>query len=143
MPIELPPLRDRGNDVLILAKYFVDEFAKGNNSKPPLLSQSAKDKLLKYNYPGNIRELKAIVDLACVMSDGKEVQAGDVSFPSSKALLEYAVIEKTMAEYNWDIIKFYLRKYNDNVLLVADKLDIGKSTIYNLIKENEVKPLKP
>lgn len=142
LPIELPPLRDRGNDVLILAKYFVDEFAKGNNSKPPLLSQSAKDKLLKYNYPGNIRELKAIVDLACVMSDGKEVQASDVSFPSSKASLEYAVIEKTMAEYNWDIIKFYLRKYNDNVLLVADKLDIGKSTIYNLIKENEVKPLK-
>lgn len=140
LPIELPPLRDRGNDVLILAKYFMNEFTKGNKSNSCTLSQKAKEKLLKYNYPGNIRELKAIVELACVMSDGKEIQDSDISFPAMRSSFEYTMMEKTMEEYNWDIIQYYLKKYNNNVILVANKLKIGKSSIYNLLKEHEIKP---
>ena len=72
LPIELPPLRDRGNDKLLLTKYFIDMFTKENKMKSISLSKEAKDKLSKYSFPGNIRELKSVVDLACVMSDGKE-----------------------------------------------------------------------
>lgn len=134
LPIELPPLRERGDDVLVLAKHFIDEFSRSNKSKPLLLSPAAQNKLMKYNYPGNVRELKSVLELACVMSQGKEITDQDINFTTLKGTQEFTAIEKTMHEYNWDIIQFYLRKYNNNVVLVADKLDIGKSTIYNLIK---------
>jgi two-component system, NtrC family, response regulator AtoC len=137
LPIELPPLRERGDDILILAKHFVEEFASGNKLKPMRLTDEAKAKLLKYNYPGNVRELKAVIDLACVMSNGKELMDTDINFTMLKGTHEFTAIEKTMQEYNWDIIQFYLKKYNNNVVLVADKLGIGKSTIYNLLKKHE------
>lgn len=139
LPIELPPLRERGNDVLILARHFIQLFAKENRSAAPAISSSAKDKLLKYNYPGNVRELKAIVDLACVMCDGKEIVADDLTFTSVKGDEAFMVEEKSLKEYNADIISFFLKKYNNNVVEVAEKLDIGKSTIYNLINSGHIK----
>ncbi|PZR37496.1 MAG: regulator [Azospira oryzae] len=137
LPIELPPLRQRGEDILILAKHFMNEFTSANKQKSLHLAESARNKLMKYNYPGNVRELKSVMDLACVMSDGKEVTDKDINFMTLKETQEFTAVEKTMQEYNWDIIKFYLKKYNHNVVLVANKLDIGKSTIYNLIKRYE------
>ena len=77
LPIELPPLRERGNDTLLLAKHFVDLFIKDNKMKPIILSKEARDKLLKYPFPGNIRELKSIIDLACVMCEANEILADD------------------------------------------------------------------
>lgn len=52
--------------------------------------------------------------------------------------LDFGVMEKTLQEYTHDIIELFLKKYNNNVLLVAEKLDIGKSTIYNMIKKGKV-----
>jgi DNA-binding NtrC family response regulator len=139
LPIELPPVRERGNDVLVLAKHFVDLFVQENKMKKLTLSSSAKEQLMRYNYPGNVRELKAIIDLACVMCDGTEISADDISFPSVKGNEEYMSMEKTLKEYTVDIIAFFLKKYNNNVVEVAQKLDVGKSTIYNLINSGDLK----
>ena len=139
LPIVLPPLRERGDDTLILAKHFIDEFCASNKIKTIILAEGARQKLLRYNYPGNVRELKAVVDLACVMSSGNEITADDVNFTSIKGSQDFTSAEKTMQEYNWDIIQFFLKKYDNNVVLVANKLEIGKSTIYNLLKRNDVK----
>jgi DNA-binding NtrC family response regulator len=138
LPIELPPLRLRGNDTLILAKHFVDEFVKDNNSKSICFSSSAKDKLQKYNYPGNVRELKSVIDLACVMCNGTEITANDIMFNSIKGEEAFTTEEKTLKEYTSDIIIFFLKKYNQDVLEVAKRLDIGKSTIYNLLQKKEI-----
>ena len=138
MPIELPPLRDRGSDILILAKRFSVAFTNDNNIKELRLSEGAKEKLLSYNFPGNVRELKAIVDLACVMCDGNEIEAEDITFAGIKPDEQFLGMEKTLREYDYDIIKFFLDKYSNNVVLVAKKLDIGKSTIYKMIKQNEI-----
>lgn len=138
LPIELAPLRDRDNDVLVLARFFADEFARENKMQPLSLSQDAKEKLLQYNYPGNVRELKAMIDLAAVMCDGKEIVAGDISFPASKNNESYMAIEKTLRHYTCDIIGYYLKKYNNDVLIVAEKLDIGKSTIYKMMQTGEL-----
>lgn len=138
LPIELPPLRNRGNDVLILAKYFVDEFSKENKVKALSISGPAKDKLLKYNYPGNVRELKSMIDLACVMSDGKEITENDINFNDLKGDELFTTEEKSLKEYNNDIIRFFLKKYGHDVLEVAKRLDIGKSTIYNLLQRKEI-----
>jgi two-component system response regulator AtoC len=136
LPIELPPLRDRGSDILILAKHFFEAFTKDNNINEVRFSDGAKEKLLSYSFPGNVRELKAIVDLSCVMCDGNEVVAKDITYAAIKSDEHFVTKEKTLREYDCDIIEYFLNKYSNNVKLVAKKLDIGKSTIYKMIKEN-------
>ena len=138
LPIDLPPLRSRGNDIIILAKFFIDEFCKENEMPTKKISNDAHDKLMKYSYPGNVRELKAVVELAVVLSDGDEINATDINFSSTDTVSNFLVDECSLAEYNRRIIKFFLKKNNDNVLLTANNLDIGKSTIYRMIKEKEI-----
>ena len=137
LPIELPPLRERGNDSLLLAKHFIDLFIKDNKMKAISLSKEAKDTLIRYPFPGNIRELKSVIDLACVMSDGKEILLDDLTFSSINTTDFFISEEKTLKEYTAEIIAHYLKKNNNDVLKTAKKLDIGKSTIYNLIKPSE------
>ncbi len=138
LPIELPPLRDRGSDVLILAKFFVDEFAKDNKLPAFTIAINAKDKLMQYHFPGNIRELKAMMDLACVMSNDNEIRAEDISYTSTREDELFSLQQKTLRQYTCDIIKHFLKKYDDDVLMVAEKLDIGKSTIYKMIQQKEI-----
>jgi len=138
MPIELPPLRERGNDIIILAKYFLDDFCKQNKIAAKQLSQGVKERLLKYKFPGNIRELKSMIELAAVMSDGPEIEENDISFNApydSNSLLDS---EQTLKQYNTQIIQHFLNKHHHNVIKVAEILDIGKSTIYKMIKDNEL-----
>ena len=138
LPIVIPPLRSRGNDLLILAKFFIDEFCKENELCAKIISNDAHDKLIKYSYPGNVRELKAIVELAVVLSDNDEITASNINFSSPDSVSNFLLDECSLAEYNKRIIKFFLNKYDNNVLLTASKLDIGKSTIYRMIKDKEI-----
>ncbi len=139
LPIELPALRDRDHDVIILAKYFIEEYAKVNKTKSLGLGETAKTKLRKYTWPGNVRELKAVIDLACVMTDDQEIKAEDLSFYQVGDAKPYSSSEKTLKEFEIEIIETYLKKYDENVVFVAEKLDIGKSKIYNMIKSGEIK----
>jgi DNA-binding NtrC family response regulator len=138
LPIELPPLRSRGNDIILLSKYFVDEFCRENEMKSKKISPEARDKLMKYSYPGNVRELKAIIELSVVMSDGDEIIPEDINFSSADSVANFLIDECSLAEYNRRIIRYFLKKYDDNVVLSAKKLDIGKSTIYRMLKNNEL-----
>ena len=137
LPIELPPLRERGNDILVLAKYFLDEFCKSNKMGSITIAPDAKDKLMKYRFPGNVRELKAIIDLSAVMFDGSSIREDDLHFASASGDLSVSE-EKTMKQYTIDIIAHFLKKYDNNVIKVAKKLDIGKSTIYKMIQNDEL-----
>lgn len=138
LPIELPPLRLRGNDILILAKHFLDDFAKQNRMGTLTFSKDAKDKLLKYAYPGNVRELKAIIDLAAVMCENGEIKGEDIIFKSIKQGDIFMMETKTLRAYTCDIIKYHLKKHHNDVIEVADILDIGKSTIYKMLKDGEI-----
>ncbi|MBU2913637.1 sigma-54-dependent transcriptional regulator [Reichenbachiella agariperforans] len=136
LPIELPPLREREKDVLILAKHFAESFAKENKQANKSFTKEAQQKLLNYSYPGNIRELKAIVELAMVMADGSEIVPDDITFAQRDVVTDVLSEDLTMKEYQLKIIRLYLKQNDDNIKLVADKLDIGQSTIYRLLKEN-------
>jgi len=135
LPIELPPLRNRGDDIIILAKHFVDEFSKHNKITIKKLSKGAIEKLLSYNYPGNIRELKAVVDLSIVLSDDNDILAENLNFPSTDSLGDMLMEEKSLKEYTRNIIDHFLNKYNNNVVEAARALSIGKSTIYRVLKD--------
>ena len=78
LPIELPPLRDRGNDILILARYFIEKFCDENNIQLKKLSEKSQKKLISYPYPGNIRELKSVIELAVTLSGKDEIEPSDL-----------------------------------------------------------------
>lgn len=137
LPIELPPLRQRGNDIILLAKYFVNEFCKENKMSPKTITEETKQLLRTYHYPGNIRELKAVMELACVMTNGDSIKPTHLNMSVDENVQNLLSNEKTLDEYNFEIVKHFLNKYNQNVRLVAKKLDIGKSTIYRMLQKKE------
>ncbi len=138
LKIELPGLKERKEDVIVLAKYFADAFCKDNGKPPMAISEEARKKLLGYAFPGNVRELKAMVELGVVMADGDSIAADDITLGEGAALNDLLAEEHTLKSYTARIIRHYLDKYDDDVALVAAKLDIGKSTLYRMIKNKEI-----
>ncbi len=136
--IVLPPLRERGNDIILLAQHFLKNFIKQNQLDQLSISKEAKTKLMSYSYPGNVRELQAIIDLAAVMSTNNVIEADDIQFNSIRKEAGFLTKEMTMEQYKHSIIHHFLKKYENDVLQVARKLDIGKSTIYRMLKEGEL-----
>ena len=138
LPIELPPLRERKEDILILSKHFVDAFCKANKKSKKTFTKEAKDVLTKYPYPGNVRELQAVVELAAVMSDGDEIEADAITFNTSVSFTDFITDEYTLKGYIAKIVRHYLNKYDNDIAQVANKLDMGKSTLYKMVQRGEV-----
>lgn len=139
LPIELPPLRERGSDIILLADHFLSEFSAANSIKKQVLTKGAKDKLTKYPFPGNVRELKALIELSSVLSDKDEIDADDISYSvAGGSLSDLMKTELTLKEYTAKIVQHYLDKYDKNVIKAATALQVGKSTIYRMIQSKEV-----
>jgi two-component system, NtrC family, response regulator AtoC len=137
LPIDLPPLRDRENDILILARYFIGKFCDENNIPVKRLSVQSQKKLMVYPFPGNVRELKSVVELAVTLSANDEIEPTDLVVDRGDPLSEIASDNLTLREYEIKIIKATLKKNNNDIRLVAEKLDIGISTIYRILKEEK------
>ena len=138
IPIFLPPLTRRENDIMILAEYFLKTFCQENSLPEKTCNPQARSKLLTYNYPGNVRELNAIVELAAVLSNNQLIEEEHIMLTPTPSEPDIFQKEITLREFEIKIIRHYLEKYNNNVVLVAKKLEIGKSKIYNMIKQGEL-----
>jgi len=102
------------------------------------ITPDAQEKLLNYHYPGNVRELRAVMELAAVMANDNKIRKEDIQFHSTGSAEDnFLGQERTLKAYTLQILKHFLKKYNRNVLLVAKKLDIGKSTIYRMLQEHK------
>ena len=137
LPIPLPPLRERGQDIILIAKNFLDQFTKENQLRKLIISPEAQEKLIQYPFPGNVRELKSVIELAAVMAEETEIKADHISFTRIPGDDDFLLKEMTLQQYLYHIIRRYLKKYDNNVLEVAKQLDIGKSSIYRYLKEME------
>jgi len=137
LPIELPPLRERENDILILAGFFIAKFCEENKIPLKRLSPASQKKIMAYTYPGNVRELKSIVELAVTLSDYEEIEPSYILIDSDNQPYEEAAESLTMRQYEIKIIKSTLRKNNNDIKAAAEKLDIGVSTIYRILKEEK------
>lgn len=135
LTIDLPPLRERDSDVLILARHFMDAYCHENHIPLKTLSEKARTRLISYPWPGNIRELKSVIELAIVMSTGDTINLADIILGQPNFLSDVISEEMTLKEYDRSIVKIYLNKNNDNIKLVAQKLGIGQATIYRMLKD--------
>lgn len=137
LPIELPPLRERGNDILILARHFIESFCNENNKPLKKLSVQAQKKLLHYSFPGNVRELKSLIELAVTLSVKEEIEADDFVLDTGESFSDFSDEDLTMHDFEMKIIKATLIKFNNDISLAAKKLDIGVSTIYRMLKQEK------
>jgi len=142
----LPPLRQRGQDILLLAEAFACTFSKLNKLPARPFSAEARQRLLGYSFPGNVRELKAVVELAAVLADGTQIEAQDIPFrtaprpaeapavpPGSTKLVFPSLREQTLA-----IMQDSLLLMNGDVVAAANRLRVGRSTLYRLIQSGHL-----
>ncbi|GAB3830113.1 sigma-54-dependent transcriptional regulator [Hymenobacter jeollabukensis] len=139
LPIVLPPLRERGGDLLLLAETFLREFCLQNSMPLLHFSEAARQKLLQYTFPGNVRELKAVVELAAVLAEGDTITPKDLSLRNTLHPEAEANGQESLREQVAGIVQRHLDAHNGNILHVAHVLKIGKSTIYRMIQNHEVR----
>jgi len=102
VPITIPALRDRGNDVLLLADYFLDKFSR-EFAKPGLeLSSDAKQRLLEYRWPGNVRELQNTLERAVILADGLSIRADGLQLPLPKPDAESVPQGMLPEKFSWE-----------------------------------------
>jgi len=102
VPITIPPLRDRGNDVWLLAEHFLEKFSR-EFGKPGLkLSADARDQLLHYRWPGNVRELQNTLERAVILADGMSIRADALQLPVAKPDAAHVPAGMLPEKFNWE-----------------------------------------
>lgn len=137
LPIELPPLRERENDILILARHFISQFCKENNIPLKKLTETAQNKLMSYSFPGNVRELKSVIELAVALSEKDDIEEAELRLDIADPFPVTINDDLTLKEYELKIIRATLQKYNNDIKKTAAKLDIGVSTIYRMLQNEK------
>jgi len=149
-PIEIPPLRERGDDVLILARHFVDKFCKDLNKKLLMLAPTALDDLKAYPWPGNVRELQNCIERAVILADGDAIHQRhlNLSFrnaPSGQVQTDpwdqidlsgtmTDAIRRVSGEVERRKIAIALQEYGGNKAQVAHALQLGFKALMQKIK---------
>ena len=137
LPVVLPPLRQRGTDVLLLAERFVRDFCAQNNLPPRQLTDEARERLRAHAFPGNVRELKAVVELAAVLADGEQIRAEDLPLRPGRGAAGPGS-RRSLRDQTTAIVQSCLDELGGDVLAAAARLHIGKSTIYRMIQQQEL-----
>lgn len=132
--IEVPPLRERGEDIEVLANYFLKSFEKKYRKDSLKISSIAVQKLLKYSWPGNIRELQHTIEKAVIMADSPTLKPEDFVLKPSTKTMESNLL--SLDEMEKQLIEVSLEKHNGNYTAVANQLGVTRQTLYNKIKRH-------
>jgi DNA-binding NtrC family response regulator len=131
--IEVPPLRDRVDDIPILANYFLRVNCERYGKDLLKINTHALEKLANHNWPGNVRELQHSIEKAVIMSDSPVLKPSDFVFTSSPGRIAYD--ELTLEEMEKKMIIDSLKSHFDNISVVSEKLGITRQTLYNKMKK--------
>ncbi len=138
--IIVPPLRTRGNDIIILANHF-SKLYSDKYLKPGLqLDKSAKDKLLQYNYPGNVRELQYSIERAVIMADEDVLNAKDIIFSpiETSKTFDNPPSDLNLSSIEKNTILKVIEKHNGNISKAAKELGLTRTALYRRLNKYEI-----
>ncbi|MEZ6108652.1 MAG: sigma-54-dependent Fis family transcriptional regulator [Pirellulaceae bacterium] len=145
--LELPPLRERESDVLLLARYFLEQFARTAGRTAPRLSRSAEQRLVEHHWPGNVRELRNLMERVVYLCDAEELSADDLSFTAptrrvdapSTPRLEHSLTDATRL-FQIDLIERHISACGGNVTEAARSLGLHRSNLYRKMQQLGMSP---
>lgn len=137
VPIHLPPLRDRREDILLLAEHFLRRYAEENGKGPFILAPDAREALERYAWPGNIRELRNLMERLVVMSTRNEIRREDLprDIREGKPLQETRSLRDAREEFETAYIRRVLEETGWNVSEAAKRLGIERSHLHRKIRQ--------
>jgi two-component system response regulator AtoC len=135
--IEIPPLRERREDIPLLVEHFIDKFNIEMEKHVGGASESALRILMEYHWPGNARELRNMIERAMVVTKGKTIVDKDISIPHTDAKLAYS--GKSLEDMEREHIRMILGENKWNIIRSAQVLGIDRVTLYNKIKKYKMK----
>jgi DNA-binding NtrC family response regulator len=133
--IELPPLRERGNDIILLAEFFLRRYTQKYDKPEMRINQHALDKLMDYSWPGNIRELQNTIEKAVILSESTVIKPEDLYLRPALQVNTIGAFS-TIGEMEENMIRLALEKNNGNFTAAAEQLGITRQTLYNKLKRN-------
>jgi DNA-binding NtrC family response regulator len=133
--IEIPPLRDRGEDIVLLAEHFLKEYANKYEKFHLKFSSKTLDKLMKYNWPGNVRELRHTIEKAVILCESDILTPEDfvISYSSQQPFLQQK--PPTFAEIEKQALQIALSNNNGSVLKASKELGLARQTMYNKMQK--------
>ena len=140
--IDMPPLRDRGNDILLLARYFIDHFNKQTEKDLRGFTEAVAGKLLDYSWPGNVRELRNVMERAVALAQHDKIIVEDLPDPIRNYQKKHFEIEGCnsdvllpLSEVEQRYIQHVLKKTGDNKALAARILGVDRKTLYRKLQQ--------
>jgi DNA-binding NtrC family response regulator len=136
--IEIPPLRDRGEDIVLLAEHFLKEYAGKYEKFHLKFSSKTLDKLMKYNWPGNVRELRHTIEKSVILCESDILTPEDfvISHSSQQPFLQQK--PPTFAETEKQALQIALNNNNGSVLKAAKELGLARQTMYNKMQKHNL-----
>jgi DNA-binding NtrC family response regulator len=153
VPLTIPPLRERGNDVLLLAEHFLSKYGREFGKAGAHLSEGAKERILDYRWPGNVRELQNAIERAVILSDGSEISEGTLQLQTQRPEPQAVPAGMLPAEFSWDgtleevtaravqatervLLENTLRECRWNKTRTAEKLGVSAKTLAGKLKSS-------
>lgn len=139
--LELPPLRERGDDILLLAEHFLRHFSKQAGRRTPRLSASARKRLISHTWPGNVRELRNLAERLAYLSADEKIEAEDLAFilsptnAGAAAIGEGLTLNDATDQFQTEYIKQSIARARGNVSLAAKNLGVHRSNLYRKMRQ--------
>ena len=136
--IELPPLRERDDDIIFIANHFLDRFSKESNRVGCSFDRQAVARIRSYEWPGNVRELENRIKRAVILSEGRRIKPADMGFDTQ----EHST-RKTLGEARDEVESRYIMKALQrcawNISRAANDLGVSRTTLYDLLEKHDIK----
>lgn len=140
--IDLPPLKERGEDITWLAKAFLKKFSS-NEVKPKRLSPEAVEAVSNYEWPGNVRELENRIRRATTLAEGNTITPRDIGLESEDSYMGQRLdLKKAKEEIERKYVKMAILKHSGNISRAAEELGLSRPTLHSLIKKYDIEPVK-
>jgi len=135
--IDVPPLRKRGEDIAVLAEFYLRKYAQKYDKPKLCFSSKTLDKLIQYNWPGNVRELQHTIEKAVILTDNNKLMADEFLFHQvPKGNGKYKAT--SLADMEKEIIALALEHHEGNMSRIANELGVTRPTLYNKLKKYDL-----